>query len=239
MQIQEAVVEKSPAAFYLPVGLWPSFVSALFFFAALQARFTRESAATGAAIMADTHELSCHCGTTRWTIAAGAPGTHLKCYCADCQTFARHLGKGDSWLDTAGGTAIFQTTPGNVKFIAGAEHVAVLRLGPKGLFRWYAACCGTPIGNTLSSPGLAFVGAILRPDENRFGPVAARVNTTAAREPVRATGTLRTILGVLSRAAIARLTGGHRRTPFFDTHGTPIAAPKVLTKTERDAARPT
>lgn len=189
--------------------------------------------------MGDTHALTCHCGTTRWTIAAGAPGTHLECYCADCQTFARHLGKGDSWLDTAGGTAIFQTTPDNISFIAGTEHVAVLRLGPKGLFRWYAACCGTPIGNTLSRPGFAFVGAILRPGEDRFGPVAARVNTTAARQPVRATGTMRTILGVLSRAARAWLAGGHRRTPFFDSRGAPLAAPSVLTKTERDAARPT
>jgi hypothetical protein len=35
-----------------------------------------------------------------------------------------------------------------------------------------------------------------------------------------------------------RLRGDHKRSPFFDSStGSPIAAPRVLTKAERDALR--
>ncbi|MCU9849687.1 DUF6151 family protein [Defluviimonas sp. WL0024] len=188
--------------------------------------------------MSDPYDMSCHCGATRWTIARAARGTLVKCYCADCQTFARHLGHGTDWLDAAGGSAIFQTAPHNLGFPDGMAHVALLRLGPKGLFRWYADCCGTPIANTLSGPGFPFVGAVLQPDENRFGPVRVWANTAAARTPVKARGIARAVLGVLGRAALARLTGSYRTNPFFDAAGAPVAPPTVLSKAERDAARP-
>jgi len=188
--------------------------------------------------MANAHDLSCGCGATRWTIAAGARGALVKCYCADCQSFARHLGKGDDWLDSDGGTAIFQTLPQHVSFPSGTEHVAALRLGPKGLMRWYAACCNSPIANTLPGPGFPIFSAILKPAPQGFGPVIARVNTAAARKPVRGHGTLRAILGALRRAAVARLGGGYRRNPLFDSAGTPIAEPRILSRDEREAARP-
>lgn len=187
--------------------------------------------------MQGPRQFTCGCGEMRWEIAAGAPGTHVECYCADCQTFARVLGA-EGWLDEAGGTEIFQTLPQHIRFTAGYDRLAALRLGPRGMIRWYASCCGAPVGNCLPTMGLPFFGAILRPGQPGFGPVAAHANTAAARRPVRASGLPRAALGLLGRALAARLTGSHRRNPFFSDPRTPVVTPGILTLAERDAARP-
>lgn len=181
--------------------------------------------------------LQCRCGATRWSIAGGAPGTHVECYCADCQSFARHL-KADAWLDAAGGTEVFQTLPHHLAFVAGEENLRALRLSPKGLMRWYAGCCGTPIANTFASPGFPFVGAILRPGQPGFGPVVTHANVKSARRQVRSSGILRAVIGVLTRTAQAKLTRRHRAGPFFDATGAPVVEATVLTLEERNAARP-
>ena len=182
-------------------------------------------------------DFACRCGATRWTIDADAPGTHVECYCADCQTFLRHL-KATDWLDAAGGTELFQTLPHAVRFTTGEENLRLLRLGPKGLMRWYTGCCGTPVANTLASPGLPFIGVILRPGQSGFGPVVTHANIAAALKPVRQRGIGRAVFGVLSRAAWAKLTASRRTNPFFGADRTPTVAPMVLTLAQRDAARP-
>ncbi|MDU8913349.1 DUF6151 family protein [Aestuariicoccus sp. MJ-SS9] len=182
-------------------------------------------------------DLSCRCGKTQWRIAARARGTKIKCFCADCQTFARHL-RAEDWLDDAGGTTIFHTVPHNLTFTGGLENLEVLRLSPKGALRWYAACCGTPIGNTLATPAVPFLGAILPADSPDLGKIRAEVQTTHARKPVKEHGFARTGLGIVLRALGARLAGKHRETPLFDAKGAPVRAPFVLTRQERKAARP-
>lgn len=176
-----------------------------------------------------SHVLTCSCGAMEWAVAHRAPGTHIACYCADCQAYAEHLGQ-TGWLDDQGGTEIFQTVPHVVTLTRGAEHLSVLRLTPKGLLRWYAGCCGTPIANTLSGPALPFVGLVLRAGQHGFGPVRARVNTKAATAPVRSFGTATSGLAVLRRAGMARLRGHASGAPFFDG-GRPVVAPVILSET--------
>lgn len=60
-------------------------------------------------------------------------------------------------MDARGGTDIVQTAPSSMAFDVGTERIACLRLTPKGLYRWHAGCCKTPLGNTLS-PSIPFVG---------------------------------------------------------------------------------
>jgi len=188
--------------------------------------------------MPENRDLSCRCGATRWSVAAIAPGCHVECYCADCQSFARHLRADEVWLDPDGGTESFHTLPRHVRFTAGQENLRALRLGPKGLIRWYAGCCDTPVANTLATPRLPFVGLVLRPGQAGFGPLVTKANTGAARRPVRGFGKGRAIAGLLLRAAGARLTGRHRPNPFFDAAGAPTVTPRILTLAERNAARP-
>src|SRR5262249_43578638 len=107
-----------------------------------------------------TADLRCRCGEVEGRVANAARETvnRVVCYCDDCQAFLHHLGRADL-PDAHGGSDIVQVAPASLAYLRGADRIAGLRLGPKGLYRWYAACCKTPLGNTLS-PAIPFVGVI-------------------------------------------------------------------------------
>jgi hypothetical protein len=190
------------------------------------------------------HPLECRCGKLRGTVAEPSCATHLLCYCRDCQAYAHTLGDASSTLDANGGTEIVQTRPAHVAIVQGRDELTCLRLTENGLLRWYARCCNTPVGNTSRNRQLAFVGLVhtclgtRESIEKTFGPIRNRVNTAAAKGSVDATPplTLFALLLRISAALIrARLDGSYRNTPFFDANE-PIAAPRVLTKAERERA---
>ncbi len=192
--------------------------------------------------------LQCRCGAVRAVLRGVAPeiGNHCVCYCKDCQAFAKALDRLDV-LDTNGGTDIFQLSQARFEFTQGVDRVACLRLGPKGLARWYASCCNTPIGNTMATRGIPFVGvvrAFLRePAGDALGPIRAR----GFRES--ATGDLAAIppdnqalwsmlVRVFALMISWRLRGDHKRSPFFDAaSGAPLKVPRILTEAERAALR--
>jgi len=107
--------------------------------------------------------IRCSCGALTGQVerTPGDDGRRLVCYCDDCQAFARFLGRADEILDEHGGSDIFQTAPARVTLTGGEQHLACMRLGPKGLLRFYASCCRTPIGNMLPNPQFPFVGLVL------------------------------------------------------------------------------
>jgi hypothetical protein len=90
------------------------------------------------------------------------------CYCVDCQAFLHHLGRADL-LAAHSGTDIVQVAPRRVTFDRGAERIVGVRLSPKGLYRWYASCCRTPLGNTRT-PAFPFIG--MAPEVFRSAPDA-------------------------------------------------------------------
>src|SRR5689334_2851856 len=96
-------------------------------------------------------ELRCRCGQVRARLTNASPHTvnHVMCYCDDCQAFLHHLGRLDL-LDACGGTDIVQVAPAFLSLQSGKDRVAGIRLTAKGLYRWYASCCKTPLGNTVS-----------------------------------------------------------------------------------------
>ena len=104
--------------------------------------------------------LHCRCGYVRGLASKVSPSTGCRfvCYCKDCQAFARFLKRADV-LDPAGGTDIFQMPPGHVTLTAGTDAVRCLRLSDKGVLRWYADCCRTPIANS-AGPGFPMIGVI-------------------------------------------------------------------------------
>lgn len=131
--------------------------------------------------MSQDVELGCRCGRAHgWASGVSPRGViHALCYCDDCQAFAHWLGRADL-LDDKGGTEVVQVAPNAVRFDRGADAIAGVRLSPKGMYRWYATCCQTPLGNTLT-PALPFIGMGIEvllpgaPDAQRrealFGPV--------------------------------------------------------------------
>ena len=187
--------------------------------------------------MGQACSLTCRCGEMQWHIDEGAEGRHMMCYCADCQTAARHLGQADAYL-TNGGTQLFQTVPGNIHFDKGRAHLRMFRLSPNGIFRWYAKCCNTPIANTLPKSGFPFVGAVLPAGHTGFGRISARVRTKDASARIRESGMIATVYGIFFRAAKAAITKTGTATPFFNDTGGPVAEAEILTLEKRNKARP-
>jgi hypothetical protein len=194
----------------------------------------------------EQHPVQCWCGTFKAVLLNPGAGNRVVCYCGDCQAFAHALGKADQVLDERGGSDIVQVLPRNITVAEGKDVLACLRLTPRGLLRWYTSCCDTPIGNTLASSKLSFIGLLHaclsssgRPLDETFGPVRAWVHTKGAlgdpkpREAGRAQAAgwfFRTILK-------ARFNGDYRRTPLFQEAGDPIVTPHILSDEELEVLR--
>ncbi len=194
-----------------------------------------------------SHPLRCSCGTLKGYVVHPERVNRVVCYCRDCQAFAHFLGRQTDILDVQGGSDVIQTIPANVVLTAGSEALACMRLTDKGLLRWYAKCCNTPIGNTLANHRVSFVGLLHNVLDNSgksldgsFGPVRMWSFTKSAKRPVEVPS-LSLIVGIGRFAAMvirARIDGSYLRTPFFVTStGAPIVTPQVLSAGERERLR--
>lgn len=186
-------------------------------------------------------DFSCDCGNLRGVLHDAVPqnGCHLICYCKDCRAFARHLGRMDA-LEPGGGSPLVQVVPSRIEFISGSENIACLRLSPKGLHRWYASCCNTPIANTVGSPKIPLAG-LWRPNFQSieaFGPVVTLGFTKMALPggPRKDKGLYRMLGGLLKRSLAAYLAGNARQSPFFSSDGSPVVTPRVIAEEDRKAA---
>jgi hypothetical protein len=189
------------------------------------------------------HPLQCQCGTLRGHVSHPESVCRGVCYCKDCQAYAHFLGKADEILDGMGGSDVIATLPQHVTFTQGLEALACMSLSDKGMLRWYASCCNTPIGNTSRDFKVSHVGLLhncLQDPSNSldsaFGPVRMRVGMKSAKGSPKAmaVSTTASILRFMARLIRARLDGSYKNTPFFDLEtGTPRVSPKVLTPDER------
>ena len=195
--------------------------------------------------MSDQVELRCRCGEVRARVTDASPRTvnRVVCYCADCQAFAHQIGRADL-LDTKGGSDIVQLAPDTVTFTQGQHRIVGVRLSPKGLYRWYASCCNTPVGNT-STPAIPFVGIIAQGFDratDTFGPpVGAILGKSAIGEPPPgSTGlNLPLLLRAIGKVLGWRLRGKTWPHPFFaQGKQEPVYPVTVLSEEERDALRP-
>lgn len=188
------------------------------------------------------HTLRCRCGTLSGMVVNPRGANRVVCYCGTCQAFAHFLGDKEHILDPQGGSNVIQVLPKNVTFTQGLDALTCLRLTPKGLLRWYARCCRTPIGNTLATPKWSFIGLLHnclesgeRPLDNAFGPVTSWLNTGGAKvnPKPKERGLGKTVGWFLRTTLKARFNGDYVRTPLFhrDT-GAPIVTPYVLSSDE-------
>jgi hypothetical protein len=200
--------------------------------------------------MSNKAEFRCRCGQVRGIVSNASPraGNRVVCYCDDCQAFVQWLGRADL-LDAQGGTDVVQVAPATLTFVQGQQYIRGVRLTPKGLFRWYANCCNTPVGNTLS-PSVPFVGIVAstldhgtqQPDELFGEPVGGAFGKYAlGGKPADAASrvTLPLLLRTLGKIFGWRLRGKAWPHPFFKREGGQPAYPvEVLSKEQREALRP-
>ena len=190
------------------------------------------------------HLLRCRCGTVRGAVALPALGRAV-CYCRDCRAYAYFLQREGEVLDDAGGTQVVATLPRQVRFEPeGLDALACMSLSERGILRWYAGCCNTPIGNTPRNARIPYVGLVhncLASDPSRsleasFWPLRMRVNTESATRPVASTPlvVLAVMLGSVQPLLSTRWDGSWRDNPFFHADsGKPIRSPRVLGAGER------
>ncbi|HKE94271.1 MAG TPA: DUF6151 family protein [Povalibacter sp.] len=194
----------------------------------------------------NTHPLRCRCGTVQGQVTPASLMNHAVCYCTDCQAYAHALDRASEILDQFGGTEVVAVRPMGVTITQGKEALACLSLTERGLLRWYARCCTTPIANTPRNFRIAYVGLMHNCLEqssasvtDAFGPIALWVNpkTAHGRPPLGSQNMLGAALGILGSMVVAQLSGSYRRTAFFSSTGTPVASPRVLTPQELERAR--
>ena len=188
----------------------------------------------------------CRCGAVRGIVTGASPQSvnRVVCYCDDCQAYAHQLGRADL-LNAKGGSDIVQLAPAALTFTEGQDRIAGLRLTPKGLHRWYASCCNTPVGNTMN-PSVPFVGIPVqsfdapRVDDVFGAPVGEIFGKCAVGEPppgsTRFSPTL--FLRAIGKVIGWRLRGKTWPHPFFahDTRA-PIYPLAVISHDRREALR--
>jgi Family of unknown function (DUF6151) len=199
------------------------------------------------AILNSDHTIQCRCGRLQGTLSRDARFTRLSCYCRDCQAYAHALGSPDLILDDLGGTDIVATLQQYVTFAKGTDSLACLSLSERGLLRWYASCCNTPIGNTARDPKLSYVGVVhtcLGASSTSldavFGPARMPVNTKHARGKLRSNvlSTLVSAARIIRPVLWARACGTWKRSAFFRSNDfKPVVPPRVLSPAERERAR--
>jgi hypothetical protein len=193
--------------------------------------------------------LVCGCGDVQGRVTDASPSTvnRLVCYCDDCQGYAHYLKRADL-LDDHGGSDIVQVAPAALSFERGEDRLVGLRLTPRGLFRWYARCCNTPMGNTLR-PNIPFVGIVAaafgkggHDADDLFGPPrgANGAKFAVGRPPPAAPGmNARMLVHVLCLVLSWRFGGRTWPHPYFDrATQRPCRPITVLTPQERETLRP-
>jgi len=140
-------------------------------------------------------------------------------------------------------------TPAQVSIHEGSEQIRCLRLSPKGLFRWYAGCCNTPLGNTLGArlPVLIVVhswmdhAAAGHSREQDLGQPKLRMHARFAKGGVPPGAHPRVppsaIPSTLAFFARGLLGGRAQPSPFFDAAGQPRSQPVLIEQAAREALR--
>jgi hypothetical protein len=196
-------------------------------------------------------ELGCSCGAVQGVARGISPlGVHRAvCYCDDCQAFMHYLGHAE-WLDDHGGSDVVQLPPSMIQFERGMERIVSIRLTEKGLHRWFADCCKTPLGNTMT-PAIPFIGipvvafkgvtGALQRDEAFGKPRAVVMGKFAIGEVPDAAPGFPFVAQVRALSYVLRwkLAGKSWPHPYYDRGtGAPKYPVKILTTSEREALRP-
>jgi hypothetical protein len=195
-------------------------------------------------------DVHCRCGALRGKAlgVSSETGSRIICYCRDCQAFARFLG-GPGILDAHGGSEIFQLTQAQLRFDSGLDKLACVRLSETGMLRFYAGCCRTPIGNSMTrarSPFFGVVQPFMDPGAGRtleqvLGPVRLYLQTQSAATPLppnpAAPSTFRGFAHLAAVLLKGLLLGKHKPSAFFGADGKPAVTPEILAPERHQSLR--
>lgn len=184
-----------------------------------------------------TLHLACACGELRARLVdiAVNDGVHVVCHCDDCRANMTALGHTDPGAE---GVDLFQTTPDKVRIDKGGENLAILRLTPKGVLRWYAKCCSTPLWTTMGTRTIPAMAVQTRniTESDTLGPVTVRAFVQESGRPMRHENAVGWMTGLMARSARAWISGRWKTSELFDDDGHPTRPVHLATRQERAAA---
>lgn len=185
-------------------------------------------------------KIQCDCGKFKAELEnfSSSPG-RLVCYCEDCQRYLDKIDRKDV-LDPYGGTQVIPVYPNDFKIIEGEDFLQCNLLSPKGLNRWTAKCCNTPVANTMAKfpwvgiPHTAFTKAEAGSLE-KIGKIKSRIKgkykTSKAPFEISDNLKLGDMLVVLPFIAKGFLFKKFSKSPFFKEDGvTPVKEANLLSK---------
>ena len=188
--------------------------------------------------------VQCQCGRVRGVAREVSPRTvnHSICYCHDCRAFVHWLGH-DELLEAHGGVPLVQLARSRFEISSGFDQVQCMRLSAKGMHRWYAACCRSPLGNTV--PSIPFIGVARSALQLegadpvvRFGRVLfAQAGEAVGGPPPDARLSMRGLVHVVGLIGSWFLRGRGHPTPLFQRNNQPVKEPQVLAPAERQTLR--
>jgi hypothetical protein len=133
---------------------------------------------------------------------------------------------------------VVQVAPAWVSFSHGTERLACLRLAPTGMYRFYAECCQTPVGNAISAnvPFIGLAQAMVAMPAS-LAP-AVNINRASSRGGPPA-GSLLHEVGATAKAVALLASWKVRRlgqpSALFSPEGKAVVEPRVLSVDERAA----
>ncbi len=188
--------------------------------------------------MANAQNWTCDCGAVEIRVGLRS-AARVVCYCKDCRALARHLDH-EEILNDAGGTEVVQTLPESLAFLRGNEHLGCVNMSGADRLRWYATCCKTPIGTTLTSRFIPYISVIAAglEDAPALGVIAAHAHRKHATARIEGdTGNMNKVMaGMVWRAVMSFATLGPWRSPFRDRNGRAIVEVQSLSDAERARA---
>ena len=185
-------------------------------------------------------DVRCFCGKVNGVLKIVKKDLfYAQCFCCDCQNYAKHLESEDKILDQYGASSLIQTYPKYLTLLEGKEHINCVQIKEKGLLRWYANCCNSPLANTMTNPRVPFISIstqVLKfkskeEKERLLGPVSVKAFAMYAKgkKPKNShdrfpKSYMISMLYFMLRGAI---TGKFKPHPFFKD-AQPISNPTLL-----------
>lgn len=180
---------------------------------------------------------SCTCGQVAGQIRDVSPATvvRARCFCRDCRAAELYHNQPDP---EDAGVDLVMVDPATLSIEQGLENLAAIKIYTKGILRWYAACCGARLFNTLDTPRFAFITVVTHrlAEPEATGAEQSRAFVPLGNGKTRHENASRLYLPMIARSLGRLFTGRWRDNPLYDVEArTMRATPHVLTREERRA----
>ena len=178
---------------------------------------------------------SCGCGQVEGSVkTVPRGGLHLVCHCDSCRAGALYCG---AELPRGTPVDLYLTPPHHVRVTKGLGNLAPFAFSPRGILRWKTSCCGVQMFSSQPNPKNAFMSVRTDrlSDPDKVGPIRTWSFIPGAKGKNLHKGK-RALVGLIFKAARARMSGRWRQTPLYTSYNKKPIAEITLVPRETKSA---